>query len=111
MKLRFFLSARLSLPYSVPQRSQQGHKCAQDTRSDSWVATDALGRAVPLHGERVSKGLTPASIPAPRPKKYVGMFYFSGSASMASWAVRQHTDFTERPPMLCKNRIHPSGAP
>jgi len=33
---------------------------------DTWAATDALGRALPLAGEA----------PAPRPGKFVGVFYF-----------------------------------
>jgi hypothetical protein len=38
----------------------------RDLRSDTWVATDALGRALPLGG----------AVGAPRPGKTVGMFYF-----------------------------------
>jgi len=38
----------------------------RDTKSDTWVATDALGRALPLF-EECGK---------PRPEKYVGIFYF-----------------------------------
>jgi hypothetical protein len=36
------------------------------THSDTWVATDALGRAVPVHPE----------VAAPRPDRTVGIFYF-----------------------------------
>src|SRR4051794_5765463 len=37
-----------------------------DTFSDTWVATDALGRSLPEH----------AQVGAPRPDKFVALFYF-----------------------------------
>lgn len=37
-----------------------------DTRPDTWVATDPLGRATPLH----------PAVPAPRSNRAVGLFYF-----------------------------------
>jgi hypothetical protein len=39
---------------------------AQDTRSDTWAATDALGRALPLEGEA----------PPARINRFVGVFYY-----------------------------------
>ena len=38
----------------------------RDLRSDTWVATDALGRSLPVAGE----------VGPPRPGKFVGVFYF-----------------------------------
>lgn len=37
-----------------------------DVKSDTWVATDALGRSLPAH----------ADVGPPRPNKFVGIFYF-----------------------------------
>lgn len=39
---------------------------ADDTRSGSWAATDALGRELPTFGQ----------VGPPRPNRYVGIFYF-----------------------------------
>ncbi|MDF2439540.1 MAG: hypothetical protein JWN98_524, partial [Abditibacteriota bacterium] len=47
-------------------------KALWDTRPDTWVAIDALKRRVPSQGEAYAGG----KIPSPRPKRYVGMFYF-----------------------------------
>jgi len=43
-----------------------GNDIIRDLCSDTWVATDDLGRITPMGGE----------VPAPRKDKYVGMFYF-----------------------------------
>jgi hypothetical protein len=39
---------------------------ARDTFSDTWVATDALNRSLPMH----------ADVGDPRPDRFVGVFYF-----------------------------------
>ncbi len=41
---------------------------AEPARAAPWPATDALGRALPVAGDR--------GVPAPRPGRYVGLFYF-----------------------------------
>ena len=67
------LLAGLAAP-APPVRAQTA--APRDTRPDSWVAVDALGRAVPLQGGRIAGIPGAGPVPAPRPKKFVGMFYF-----------------------------------
>ncbi len=77
MKSMAFVSVALLLAGLSATTEPTGAQTAlRDTRSDSWVATDALGRAVPLYGERIADAPHLGPIPAPRPKKFVGMFYF-----------------------------------
>lgn len=46
--------------------ASEAHDDARDTFSDTWVATDALGRVVPRHD----------AVGAPRRDRFVGIFYF-----------------------------------
>ena len=55
--------SRGAAPPDAPSGSSPGFR---DLYSDTWVATDALGRSVPLGAE----------VGPPRPNKTVGMFYF-----------------------------------
>lgn len=59
---------RLGLLLAMPAWSAMcaGEALAWDTFADTWVATDALGRAVPL----------PAEVGPPRADRTVGIFYF-----------------------------------
>ncbi|BCM94434.1 hypothetical protein IAD21_06341 [Abditibacteriota bacterium] len=50
---------------------------APDLASDTWAATDALGRTLPLGGE----------IRAPQEDKFVGIFYFLVHGTKASYAT------------------------
>ena len=43
----------------------------RDTRPDTWVAVDALGRAVPLQGGRIAGAPDAGQVPARRPEKFV----------------------------------------
>ncbi len=52
----------LSLPTAIAIRADE----PRDTHSDTWVATDALGRSLPTAREAAP----------PRPGKFVGVFYF-----------------------------------
>ncbi len=77
MKSTVFLSGALFLAsLTASTQSLWAQNAPRDTRSDSWVATDALGRTVPLRGERIAGTPQTGPVPAPRPKKFVGMFYF-----------------------------------
>ena len=49
-----------------PSNPGPGHHTEWDTLSDTWAATDALGRRVPLFEE----------VGPPRPDRFVGIFYF-----------------------------------
>ncbi|BDI32928.1 hypothetical protein CCAX7_49790 [Capsulimonas corticalis] len=57
------LSLLLSIALATPSRAQSP---AWDTYSDTWVATDGLGRSLP----------TASEVGAPRANKTVGVFYF-----------------------------------
>ena len=71
----FFLLAAACLP----ARAQSP---AWDTRPDTWVGADALGRVLP----------TQAEAGPPRAGKTVGMFYFLTFDRGGDGAIRQHPD-------------------
>lgn len=56
----------LSLGTAQAQQNVPQATAFRDLYSDTWVATDALGRQLP----------TAAAVPTPRQDRYVGMFYF-----------------------------------
>jgi len=67
----FSLCVFLVPPAIEPAHAQQTprgsrHKPDWDTYSDTWSATDALGRSLPLHDQAGP----------PRPDRWVGIFYF-----------------------------------
>ncbi|MBP8261948.1 MAG: hypothetical protein KA118_20030 [Verrucomicrobia bacterium] len=51
---------------AAPSEPDSGNATEWDTFSDTWVATDDLGRSLPSHGE----------VGGPRPDRTVGIFYF-----------------------------------
>ena len=61
-----FAAAFVLMATTFPAVAQGARPPAWDTYSDTWVGTDALGRALP----------TSAQVGPPRPHKTVGMFYF-----------------------------------
>jgi hypothetical protein len=64
--MRFAIALALSIGLAlVGARSGYAGE-AQDVRSDTWVATDALGRSLPVAEE----------VGPPRANKFVGVFYF-----------------------------------
>jgi hypothetical protein len=64
-----FAATGFSFASPPPQQSvaaAQRTTQTRDTQSDTWTATDALGRTLPGHAE----------CGPPRPGKFVGIFYF-----------------------------------
>ena len=59
-----------SAQYGVPKPVEKTLTW-RDLGADTWVATDKLGRKLPLGGQK-----TPFVVPAPRKEKFVGIFYF-----------------------------------
>jgi hypothetical protein len=64
VRILFTLSTCATLALTLPQTGYADEP--RDIRSDTWVATDALGRSLP-----VAEDVGP-----PRAKKFVGVFYF-----------------------------------
>ena len=64
--LSLFLARRAAILLWLVSCCRLAAAPAWDIQSDTWVATDALGRAVPTYPEVV----------APRPDRTVGIFYF-----------------------------------
>jgi hypothetical protein len=54
------------MPMTFAEDAQGTHTKEWDTYSDTWVATDGLGRALPTYEE----------VGGPKPDKTVGMFYY-----------------------------------
>ncbi len=67
---------------------------AWDTFSDTWVATDALGRALP----------TSAQTPAPRKDRFVGIFYFL-------WLGEHSRGIYDNSKLLAENPADPKYGP
>ncbi len=59
-------NGQANLPASTASATHRATAGAWDVRSDTWTATDALGRTLP----------TFAQVGSPRPNKFVGIFYF-----------------------------------
>ncbi len=57
--------------YGVPTPAKKTVTTWRELGADTWVATDKLGRKLPLGGQK-----TPFVVPAPRKDKFVGIFYF-----------------------------------
>ena len=67
----------------------------RDTLADAWPATDALGRALPLHGEAGARSAD----------RYVGIFYFNWHASFTHTAVFDNTK------LIAANPAQPAWGP
>lgn len=69
-------SLQLLIPLSCILASLQASE-PRDTMPDTWAATDALGRALPMGTE----------VGAPRPDRTVGLFYFNWHAAFGNKQV------------------------
>ncbi len=97
MKSLLSLSGALLLAgASVP--AVQAQTLPRDTRPDAWIATDALGRTVPLQGETIADAPNLGIVPGPRPKKFVGMFYFLWLGEHGSLGPFDNTQILQRDP-------------
>ncbi|MBW3635935.1 MAG: hypothetical protein KY445_05635 [Armatimonadetes bacterium] len=97
MKSTIFLSGALALAGASLQMAE-AQTAPRDTRPDTWVATDALGRAVPLQGQRIAGAPNVGPVPAPRPKKFVGMFYFLWLGEHGRLGPFDNTEILRRDP-------------
>ena len=69
-------SLQLLIPLSCILASLQASE-PRDTMPDTWAATDALGRTLPMGTE----------VGAPRPDRTVGLFYFNWHAAFGNKQV------------------------
>ncbi|RYX82369.1 hypothetical protein EON83_19930 [bacterium] len=83
----------------------------RDTRADAWVATDGLGRAVPLRGERVVDTPALGVVPGPRAKKFVGMFYFLWLGEHGQQGPFDNTLIMQRDPLALEKPDSPLWGP
>jgi hypothetical protein len=73
----------------------------QDIRSDTWVATDALGRSLPLAEE----------VGPPRANKFVGVFYFLWLGQAGDAGPFDITRILVRDPTAIRNPTNPLWGP
>jgi hypothetical protein len=74
---------------------------AQDLRSDTWVATDALGRSLPIAPE----------VGPPRANKYVGVFYFLWLGQSGDLGPFDVTKILAKDPAAIRNPRSPLWGP
>jgi hypothetical protein len=94
-------AAALAASLSVPISAFSAPAEARDTFSDTWVATDGLGRRLPL-GE---------DVPPPRAGKTVGMFYFLWLGQHGQQGPFDITKILAADPKAMENPQHPAWGP
>lgn len=99
--IRCFTIAALMLSLLVAVLAQPRAEQGIDLMSDTWVATDALGRSLPLHD----------AVGAPQTEKTVGIFYFTwhGEHSLSGpWNI---TRILDAHPEALDDTNHPAWGP
>lgn len=100
-RVAFLLAAVVAAGMNLPVfgQSTPAAPAVRDLYTDTWVATDALGRATPTFG---------AGAPAPRKDRYVGIFYFLTQGSEeyykdAKAAQKDYSTYGDDPRVLRDN--------
>lgn len=72
-----------------------------DVQSDTWVATDGLGRVLPTHGE----------VGSPRKDRFVGVFYFLWLGQHSKTGPHDVTKILQAHPDAMQDAEHPAWGP
>ncbi len=79
----------------------QSNQSSWDLYSDTWVATDGLGRALPTHSE----------VGAPRKDRFVGVFYFLWLGQHSKTGPHDVTKILQAHPEAMQDAGHPAWGP